>query len=227
MLQLEQIEFLKENLPFYPSLSASQSEYLFTHMWARKAAPGEMVHAGEEECLGVVLVQRGRLRAFMNSPEGRELTLYFVGAGSLSMLAASCILENAALPVYLSAQEETCLFIIPPGTYNTLRAQCPAVEHYTSEVLGSSFAQTMRAIESTVFLTVEQRLALLLLQQAAFEQSTTLHLTQEGMARHLGTAREVITRLLKGFAEQGLVQVFRGGVTILRKAELTQLVPDM
>lgn len=227
MLQAAQKDFLKQTLPFFSELNDEQAKYLFTNTRAVSALAGETVHGSLEECLGIVAVQSGRLRAFMLSPEGRELTLYFMGPGSLTMLAASCILENASLPVYLSAEEGSCICIIAPGAYNRLRAALPAIEHYTSEVIGSNFSQTMRAIESTVFLSVEQRLAMLLLQQSAFEQSLTLHITQEALARHLGTAREVVTRLLKGFSEQGLVELFRGGLTLLKTDELDAIIPQM
>ncbi len=227
-LTAQQVAFLKGTLGFFEEgLNKSQQEYLLGNVRPVFAPAGSIVHSGEAECLGVVLLQSGRLRAYMLSPDGREITLYFIGHSSLSMLAASCILKNVALPVHLSAEEDSHLFIIPPKVYNKLRAENKAVENYTSEVLGSTFAHTMQAIEHTVFLTLEQRLALLLLEQASFEESSTLHLTQEALARHLGTAREVVSRLLKTLSEEGILKIFRGGVTILNKNALAMLVPGL
>lgn len=223
MLQPKDISFFAEQLPFWEAMTPKQQKDLTDGSRLMHAAAGELVHRGEEECLGVLLVHTGRLRAYMLSASGREITLYFIEKQSLTMLSATCILRNAAMPVYLDAEEDCEFFVIPPTVYNALRCANPEVEHFTSEVLGASFSRTLASMEQVLFLSVEQRLALYLLERSAFEESDEVHITHEAAARQLGTAREVVSRTLKQFAQNGWIESSRKGILLKEKNALKAL----
>ena len=220
MLLPQDATFFENALPFWAVLSPAQREKLTRGSRLIHAKAGDLVHSGADECLGVLFIRSGRLRAYMLSAAGREITLYFIEKESLTMLSAACILHNAAMPVYLDAEEDCDFFVIPPAVYNALRCENPEVEHYTSEILGDSFSRTLSSMEQVLFLNVEQRLALFLLERSAFEQSDTVHLTHEAIARQLGTAREVVSRSLKQFAGSGWLESSRKGILLLDKKAL-------
>lgn len=220
MLTEHDLQFLENTLPFWQALTDAQKTFLTQNIKTLTPRTGALVHNGADECLGVVLIKAGRLRAYVTAPTGREVTLYFIDESDVTMLSAACILQNVALPVSLVAEKDSALFAIPPNIYNKLRSENPKIEHYTSEVLGTSFSKTMVAMEQALFYTVEQRLAILLLEYSSFEQSETLHLTHETIANQLGSAREVVTRILKTWASQSIIATGRGELHILNKPAL-------
>ncbi len=220
MLNKHDEQFLEQTLPFWHALTSAQKAFLMQNIKTLTPQAGALVHNGADECLGVVLIKEGRLRAYVTAPTGREVTLYFIDESDITMLSAACILQNAALPVSLVAEKDSILFAIPPHIYNQLRSENQKIEHYTSEVLGTSFSKTLIAMEKALFYTVEQRLAILLLEYSSFEQSSTLHLTHEAIANQLGSAREVVTRLLKTWAEQNIISTGRGEIHIINMGAL-------
>lgn len=214
-------------LPFWDALQEEDRQLLIQNAQVVEAAAGTVIYNAGDTCLGVLFPTTGRLRVYLMGADGREITLYFIGQRDMTTLASSCILKTEALPVTVEAEEDSTLCIIPPHLYTHLLESCPAAERYLSRALSDSFRLTLKAVESVIFLSLEQRTALLLLQQTAFEQSPRIHLTQERLSRLLGTAREVVSRQLKRFAEAGYLRTFRGGIEILDEKALAELVPEV
>lgn len=223
----QELTFLRSALPFWEQLSGEDRDMLAQNIQLMTVSAGELVYNAGDKCLGVLFLRQGRLRAYLAGADGREITLYFIGLNDMTMLASSCILNTPALPVTVEAEEDAQLYVIPPQTYTHLLTSCPAAERYLTQALDRSFHLTLKAVESVVFLTLEQRMALLLLQQATFEQSPRLHLTQEKLSRQLGTAREVVSRQLKRFADAGALRTFRGGLELLDEDALAALAPEV
>jgi len=227
MVRDEDLAFLPTVLPFWTALTEEDRTLLTDNIQTMEPTAGQLVYNAGDKCLGVLFLSKGRLRVYLAGADGREITLYFIGSNDMTTLASSCILKTEALPVTVEAEEDSTLYVIPPHVYTHLLEACPAAERYLSQALSDSFRMTLKAVESVVFLSLEQRTALLLLQQQAFEQSPKLHLTQEKLSRLLGTAREVVSRQLKRFVEAGYVRTFRGGIEILDEGALAQLVPEV
>ena len=219
-------EFFQAALPFWESLDEEGQDLLLQGSRTLRVQAGGLVYHAGDKCLGVILLRSGRLRVYLLGAEGKEITLYFIGLNEASMLASSCILNSSALPVTVEAEEDSVLTIIPPTVYTCLIHKNSEAESYMTRTLMESFSHTLRAVETVVFLSIEQRMALLILQEEAFEQSNKVRLTQEKMSRQLGTAREVVSRQLKRFATDGLIRTFRGGGEILDRAGLEALVPE-
>lgn len=220
------VNFIRTSLPFFDQLPPEAQAELVAGIQISHVSAGQLLYNAGDKCLGLLLLRSGRLRVYLLSGEGREVTLYFIGLNETSMLAGSCILNTPALPVTVEAEVDSEVYIIPPMVYGHLIQLHPEAESYMSRTLMDSFSHTLKAVETVVFLTMEQRMALLILQQQSFEQSDRLHLTQEKMSRQLGTAREVVSRQLKKFADEGLVRTFRGGLEVLDSRGLEELVPE-
>ncbi len=223
----QELTFFRSALPFWDCLSEEDRDMLVQNIQILTASAGELVYNAGDKCLGVLFLRAGRLRVYLAGADGREITLYFIGLNDMTMLASSCILNTPALPVTVEAEEDAQLYVIPPQVYTHLLASCPDAERYLTQALNHSFRLTLKAVESVVFLTLEQRMALLLLQQRSFEQSPRLHLTQEKLSRQLGTAREVVSRQLRRFADSGCLRTFRGGIELLDEEALAALAPEV
>lgn len=124
------------------------------------------------------------------------------------------MLRNISFDVYVEAEKETDALLIPTTVYSTLSKESLAVSDYTNQLMSSRFSDVMWVMEQVLFMSFDKRLALFLLEQAEIEGTDRLSMTQEVIARNLGSAREVVTRMLKYFQSEGLVSLFRGGVEI-------------
>ena len=174
---------------------------------------GAMVH-GAEECLGLVLVKTGRLRACLLSEEGREVTIFRVEEGESCVLSASCVISQITFETHLTAEEDTTLFVLPSGIFQRLTEKNIYIRCFLFEMATERFSEVMWVMQQILFLGFDQRLAALLADYVRSAGRSTLHRTHEELARDLGSAREVVTRMLRRFSEEGLVELSRGVVTV-------------
>ena len=165
----------------------------------------------------------GRLRAYLVSEEGREITLFRLIEGDVCVLSAGCVIRNLDLDLLVEAETDSRLYIVAPQAYEEVGSRCREMETYLSEQVSARFSEAMWVMEQSLFRRFDRRLAEFLLLQASLEQQDTLSLTQEQIARHLGSAREVVSRMLKYFQQEGWVAVSRGGVTLLDRKGLAEL----
>lgn len=211
-----------EILPFWDALSAIQQQSL--HHAARTVhySKDTLLHSGSSDCVGLFLVLHGQLRVYTLSEEGRELTLYRLFERDLCLLSASCILQGLQFDVMVSAVEDSDVLHIPSSTYQALMECSLPVATYTNELMASHFSEVMWGMNQRMNQTLDTRLSAFLLEEAALRGSETLCLTHEQIAKHLGSAREVISRLLKQFQNEGLLTVGRGSLCLLDKMALHQ-----
>jgi CRP/FNR family transcriptional regulator len=94
---------------------------------------------------------------------------------------------------------------------------------YTLELMATRFSEVMWLMEQVMWKSLDKRIAAFLLEESAIEDSDTLKLTHETIANHLGSPREVITRMLRYFQSEGIVRLSRGAVTITDTAALEDL----
>lgn len=217
------LAFLQQSLPFWKSLSPEQQSGLAEAVTPRVYQKGESVHNGSADCLGLTLVQSGQVRAFILSETGKEITLYRLFERDVCLFSASCIMRNINFDVYMEAEQESRILLIPTHVYETLSKHSLAVADYTSQLLSSRFSDVMWVMEQVLFMSFDKRLALFLLEQSAIDGSDTLAITHEAIARHMGSAREVVTRMLKYFQSEGMVALSRGGLTISDRKKLESL----
>ena len=201
--------------PIWNKLTDDQQQRITQRVVRREVKKGTLLHGGSNECTGLLLVRTGQLRAYILSDEGREITIYRLFDRDMCLFSASCIMRSIQFDITVEAEKDTELWLIPPDVYQSVMNEAAAVANYTNEVMASRFSEVMWLMEQIMWKSLDKRLAAFLTEEAAIEGSETLKLTHETIAKHLGSHREVITRMLRYFQNEGLVKVSRGTVEIL------------
>ena len=201
--------------PIWNKLTDDQRQRITQRVVRREVKKGTLLHDGSNECTGLLLVRAGQLRAYILSDEGREITIYRLFDRDMCLFSASCIMRSIQFDITVEAEKDTELWLIPPDVYQSVMNESAAVANYTNEVMASRFSEVMWLMEQIMWKSLDKRLAAFLAEEAAIEGSETLKLTHETIAKHLGSHREVITRMLRYFQSEGWVKVSRGTVEIL------------
>ena len=203
--------------------SQFQQERIGNALIFRSAEKGTTLHSGDTDCTGLLLVKSGQLRAYMLSEEGREITLYRLFDRDMCLFSASCMMRSIQFEVTIEAEKDSQFWIIPPEVYQRLMEESAPVANYTNELMASRFSEVMWLMEQIMWKSLDKRLASFLLEEAAIEGTDELKITHETIANHLGSHREVITRMLRYFQNEGMVKLSRGMVAILDREKLEAL----
>ncbi len=173
---------------------------------------GEIIHKGQQVS-GAYLVTRGQLRVFTYTPQGNEATLYFIRPGETCVLALNCLFNDLRYPAWVESDAGTEVAVIPGPLYRRLFEDEASVQDMTVKALSTLVFRLMNELEQIHSLNLDQRLASFLLNHA--NDAGEVHLTQQALAGHLGTSREVIARVMQDFSAHKLVQTRRGLVRVL------------
>ena len=214
---------LEDFFPFWQGLSEEWKARLTEAAVYRKIEKGTVVHSGSADCLGLLLVCSGQLRAYIISEEGREITIYRLFERDICLFSASCMMRNIQFDITIEAEKDTEAWVIPPKLYRKLTEESAAAANYTNEVMGSRFSEVMWLMEQIMWNRFDRRLASFLLEESALEGSDSLLITHEKIANHLGSAREVVTRMLRYFQREGQVELSRGTICILSREKLAEI----
>lgn len=214
---------LQSCFPFWPTLSPAQQDMLEQAAGIRAYKKGESIHEGEADCIGLLIVQSGQLRVYTLSEEGKEITLYRLLERDVCLFSASCILRGMQAELWVEAAADTQVIHIPAGVYQKLMQESAPVANYTNELMADRFSNVMWLLDQVLYKRMDARLAAFLLEESTLQDSEQIHLTHDAIARHLGTAREVVTRMLKYLQTEGAVSLSRGDVTLSDKHRLSQI----
>ncbi len=212
-----------EYFPIWDKLTPEEQKKLSDSALPRKVKKGTLLHGGSEDCQGLLLVSSGQLRAYIVSEEGREITLYRLFERDLCLLSASCIMQNIQFEVMIEAEKDSELFVVPPRVYKGLQEESAAVANYTGQVMAGRFSEVMWLLEQIMWKSFDKRLAEFLLNETLLEGTDSLKITHEAIGNHLGTAREVVTRMLRYFQSEEMVKLSRGTVEVTDAARLREL----
>ena len=224
MLEKEDLKFVKSRFTFWNKLNDTEKnliEYNTTKMTYKK---GQNLHSGDNECLGVLVIRTGELRAYILSEDGREVTLFRLSSGDTCVLSASCVLYSINFDVYIDAELDTDVFLLNISTFSRLKDQNVYIENFAYKSAVERFSDVMWAMEQILFLSFDKRLATFLLDEMVKTNSSEIRLTQEQIAKYIGSAREVVSRMLKVFQSQGILEQSRGLIQILDKEKLKELL---
>lgn len=210
--------------PVWDQLTAAQKNRIRDGLIKRQIKKGTMIHNGSMDCTGLLLVKYGQLRAYILSDEGREITLYRLFDRDMCLFSASCIMRSIQFDVAIEAEKDTGLWIIPAEIYKSIMEESAPAANYTNELMASRFSDVMWLMEQIMWKSFDKRLAAFLLEESTLEGDSTLKLTHEIIANHLGTAREVVTRMLRYFQSEGMVKLARGTVEITDEEKLRQII---
>lgn len=209
--------------PVWNALNTAQKNLISDSLTARQVKKGTILHNGNLDCTGLLLIKSGQLRTYILSDEGREITLYRLFDMDICLFSASCIMRSIQFEVIIEAEKDTDLWVIPAETYKSIMQESAAAANYTNELMASRFSDVMWLIEQIMWKSLDKRVALFLFEEASIEESNELEITHETIANHLGSHREVITRMLRYFQGEGLVRLSRGKITILDMKRLEAL----
>ncbi len=213
----------QDYFPVWNRLTAAQQNQLLNGLTSRKVKKGTILHNGSADCTGLLLIKTGQLRAYILSDEGREITIYRLFDRDMCLFSASCILNSIQFEITITAEKDTEFWLIPSELYKNLLTESAPLANYTNELMAARFSDVMWLIEQVLWKSLDKRLAAFLLEEAAIEDSNELKITHEIIANHLGSHREVITRMLRYFQSDGIVKLSRGKITLLNPERLEAL----
>lgn len=210
-------------LPVWNKLDKSQQDILIKSAVSRKFKKGELLHNGSADCTGLILVILGQLRAFTVSDDGREITMYRLFDRDICLFSASCIMNSIQFDITITAEKDTDVLLIPSETYKSIMEVSAPLANYTNEVMASRFSEVMWLIDQVMWKSFDKRLADFLLTEANIEGMNKLKITHEIIGNHLGSPREVVTRMLKYFVNEGFISLSRGTIEIIDKNGLKKI----
>ena len=209
-------------LGLYPSLASLPSDRiaaLCRPEGVQRLPAGTQIFAERQSCRGFPLLLEGSIKVVKTAVSGREMLLYRVEPGESCIITSSCLLGHAPYSARGEAETAVTLLVLPPGVFDQLVAEQPAFREFVFHLFSSRLAELMQLVEEVAFHRLDQRLAKLLLASPA----DTLHTTHQQLAEELGSVREIVSRLLKGFAAQGLVSLGREQIALVDRSGLKAL----
>ena len=206
--------------PFWEQLNSEEQNMVSASALPQKMKKGDILHRGCGECSGIVHVAKGQLRVYIVSEEGREVTLYRLHQGELCVLSASCLMDAIVFDVLIEAVQETELVVLPSPALSAIMDRNPMVELSLYKRVVENFSEVMWTMQQILFMGVDKRVAHFLWDEMAKTGDTTIRLTHEEVARFIGSAREVVTKVLKYFVEEEVVSLSRGKIEIIDKVKL-------
>jgi len=209
--------------PVWDKLTPVQQQHLSARCELRSVKAGTVLHDGGAECLGLLLVRSGQLRAYILSDEGREITINRFFEMDLCVFSASCVMPNMQFNIMVEAEKDSQLWVIPACLYRNLMDESLAISNYSNNLMSNHFSELMWLVEQVMWKSFDKRLAAFLLEESQLEGTPCLKITHEKIANHMGTAREVVTRMLRYFQSENLVLLTRGAVEITDAKGLARL----
>ena len=215
----ELIKIFEETFPFWGRMSEHDRETFLRSSQHVNFRKGANIHDGAS-CTGVILVKSGSLRLYILSEDGKEITLYRLFAGDVCVLSASCVLNSLTFDVFIDAEEESDCVVVGGCAFAELSERSSEVKIFALEAALSRFSDVMWVMQQILFMSFDKRLAIFLLDEISKHGGDTVRLTHEQIAKYIGSAREVVSRMVKYFSSEGIVESSRGGIRVLNKSRL-------
>lgn len=219
---INDIEFMKQNLAFWEQLSKDEQKLILDNAVNLSYQKGHVVYSNHDDCKGLAIIKSGNLRTYMLSDIGKEITMYRLFENDACIMTAACLLKNITFDVIIEVERDCEIILVPVHTYKKLSESNILIKDFTNQLVSSRFSDVMWVMEQIVFMSFDKRLAIFLLEQSAIDNSDVLTITHDAIAKNLGSAREVVTRMLKYFQNSGLVIVSRGNIEIKDRKKLME-----
>ena len=164
----------QDYFPIWNKLQTDQQDRIRSNLNFRTVKKGTILHNGDMDCTGLLLVKAGQLRAYILSDEGREITIYRLFDRDLCLFSASCIMRSIQFEVTIQAEKDTDLWVIPAEVYQDIMETSAPVANYTNELMASRFSEVMWLMEQVMWKSLDKRVAAFLLEEASIEGSSVL-----------------------------------------------------
>ncbi len=217
------VKLFSKYFPFWDKLSEEQKEKLCNSLMSVKYNKGQNIHGASGDCTGVIFLESGVMRAYLLSEEGKEVTLYRLYSGDICMLSAACAISNITFDVFVDAEEDCDAYLINSKDFAEIMAECIEAENFALRTTTARFSEVIWAMQQILFMSFDKRLAVFIIDEISKNGTDTIKMTQEQIAKYMGSAREVVSRMLKYFAFEGIVEVSRGGVRVIDKNRLKKI----
>ena len=215
-----------ECFPVWDKLTQAQQQDILRSVSSREFKKGTIIYDGTTGCTGFIVVESGQLRAFITSEDGREISIYRLFERDICLMSASCILNSIQFDISIEAERDSRMWVIPPELFQRIMKESAPLANYTNEVMQQRLSDVMWLIEQILWKRLDKRIAAFPIEESTLDDSTTLTTTHEQIARHLGTAREVVTRMLRTFQSEGMVKLSRGSIELTDEKRLAALAED-
>ena len=210
MLTNETAKHLLRQYPMLSELPAAELDALLKNATVMPLPTGTVVFDENQPCQGFPLVLSGSLRVIKCAANGRELQLYRVSPGESCILTSSCLLGHTRYQARGIVEENVELVILPTAIFHGLLAEYESFRNYVFHLFSERFTDLMALVSAVAFQKLDQRLAALLVHKPLH-----IHTTHQALADELGSAREIVSRLLKNFSDQGWVKLGREQIDII------------
>ncbi|MDP2144474.1 MAG: Crp/Fnr family transcriptional regulator [Gallionella sp.] len=210
MLTGESKEHLLQHYPMLRELPAAERDALLSAANVMDIPAGTVIFDENQPCQGFPLLLSGSVRVSKSSPNGRELQLYRVGPGESCILTSSCLLGHSPYHARGIAERDTRMAVLAPTAFKTLIATCEPFRDYIFALFSERLTDLMQLVSAVAFQKLDQRLAALLVAKA-----NPINTTHQALADELGSVREIVSRLLKNFAEQGWIRLGREQIEVI------------
>jgi len=224
MLDINKKEIFSEVFPFWDKIDESTKVELLNATTQRKYPKGGGVKSTNSSCVGGIYIVSGRVRAYITADSGKEITLYYLTDGDFCTLSAGCVMPAISFEIQMEAEEETTILQIFPKAFAKAQEQYLEVENFALKVLLQRISDLVWELEQFHSYSIERRVAMYLYDEYARNKNLVISVTHEQIAKNLASAREVISRQLKEFEGQEIVELGRGKITILDLNALKKLV---
>ena len=209
--------------PFWNKMSDQDQETFCRSSQIISFKKGTNIHDGNN-CTGIILVRTGSLRMYMLSEDGKEVTLARLFPGEMCILSASCVLQTVTVDIFVDSEDESDCVVVGGCAFEDLARRMPEAKIFALESALSSFSDIMWVMQQILFMSMDKRLAIFLCDESTNLGTDVIRLTHEQIAKYMGTAREVVSRMLKYFSAEGLISMSRTeGIRILDKKKLRSL----
>jgi CRP/FNR family transcriptional regulator len=222
MLAIKESDF-QETYPFWEKLTRLQKDVLMANSRLVPYKKNSFIYEGEKECLGLLAIKKGSVRIYINSEEGKEITLYRLYAGDVEVLSAYCVISEITFDVNISAEEDCEVLITNAYTFGKILKENIHLENFTHRLANERFSDVMWVFQQILFMSVEKRIAIFLLDEVNANNTDTVSITHEQIAKYIGSAREVVTRTLKQFANEDMISINRGKIKVLDKKKIKNI----
>lgn len=222
MIKQEYIDFLYMYLPFLKNMLSSEREEFFNKINMKHYRINEII-ANSVTCSGMMIMYSGQARAYIGSATGKQITIYRLLDGDVCVLSASCVMKNLTFDITIETAKDSDILMLPSEVFDKFVKSSSALKDYVLAIMSQRLSDALFLIDQTLFSSFDKRLANFIIEQSNIEEDDTVHITQDTIANHLGTAREVVTRMMNYFENEGLIQLFRGGYKIIDSSALSNI----
>lgn len=201
-------------VPFWSKLSEGEKAAAQRGLTQHTYEKGAYILGFRDACLGMVYIQKGSIRVFITSEEGREVTLFHISEGECCVFSSACAIGGITLDVQMVAENEVELSAVHAGTVAELMESNIHFKCFVYELATARYSTVVWVMQQILFSHFDERMARLLLSLYEKTGNKTIRMTQEAMAQEVNSAREVVARMLRQFASDGWIELKRGAVVL-------------